>query len=368
MNATARPAHPLASLRDSFLVRRRVSAGRSVRVLGRVWVHGQGTIVLADDVVLDARAAPIELHAHGDGEIRIGRGAIIESGASLEATDRIVIGANATLGPFVKVMDNHFHPLDEQHRLPPSRPVVISEGATIGPRAILLPGAWIAPGATVPTGAVVSRRFGAAGEAEAGSVEQPRSERRPPMSVSRGPAAKARAAMAIARAMWYLRGCERGRHVHVGGPVMVANRGDIRIGAHAVFVGGMIPTAMACGPGASIEIGEGTILNYGVSLDSTISIEVGSGCRFGSLVRVSDHGATTGRIVIGNDVWIAHGATIEPGVTIGSGSVISAGSRVTSHVPANSLAIGSPARCMSLEMRPRDRAPEPRSISTGGRP
>ena len=339
-----------------------------MRVLGRVWVHGQGSVILDDDVVLDARAAPIELHAHGDGEIRIGRGAIIESGASLEATDRIAIGANATVGPFVKVMDNNFHPLDEEQRLPPSRPVVIGEGATIGPRAILLPGAWISPGAIVPTGAVISRRFGPAADADAGQPEAARSGRRPRMIVARGPGAKLRGALEILRAMWYLRECETGRHVHVGGRVMVANRGDIRIGRHAVFVGGMIPTAIACGPHATIDIGEGTIFNYGVSLDALVSIQIGSGCRFGSLVHVSDHGTTSGPIAIGDDVWIAHGATIEPGVTIGSGSVISAGSRVTSDVPPYSLAIGSPARCMSLEMRSRDRAADPRVVPAGDRP
>ena len=70
---------------------------------------------------------------------------------------------------------------------------------------------------------------------------------------------------------------------------------------------------------------------------------------FGSLVRVTDRGQ--GPVVIGDDVWIAHGAVIEPGVTIGSGSVVAAGSVVSRDVPPGSLAIGNPARCMSLSLR-----------------
>jgi maltose O-acetyltransferase len=67
------------------------------------------------------------------------------------------------------------------------------------------------------------------------------------------------------------------------------------------------------------------------------------------MVRIADtlEGAS-GPITIGDDVWIGHGAVIAPGVRVGSGSVISAGSVVTKDVPTRSLAIGNPARCISL--------------------
>ncbi|MGP6175645.1 sugar O-acetyltransferase [Corynebacterium sp. A21] len=49
-------------------------------------------------------------------------------------------------------------------------------------------------------------------------------------------------------------------------------------------------------------------------------------------------------ITIGEDVWLAAGVTVFPGVSIGDGSVIGAGSLVTRDIPANSLAMGTPAR------------------------
>jgi maltose O-acetyltransferase len=114
----------------------------------------------------------------------------------------------------------------------------------------------------------------------------------------------------------------------------------------------MIATELACQPGASIEIGSRSIFNYGVSLEAWKSIRIGDRSMFGSMVRVCDRGkAAAGPVVIGDDVWIAHGATVEPGVTLGAGSVVSAGSTVSSHVPPGSLAIGNPARCMSLSVR-----------------
>lgn len=49
-------------------------------------------------------------------------------------------------------------------------------------------------------------------------------------------------------------------------------------------------------------------------------------------------------VTIGNDVWIGGNVTILPGVTIGDNAVIGAGSVVTEDIPANSLAVGAPAR------------------------
>lgn len=48
--------------------------------------------------------------------------------------------------------------------------------------------------------------------------------------------------------------------------------------------------------------------------------------------------------IIGNDVWIGHGAIIMGGVEIGEGSVIAAGSVVTKDVPPFSIVGGTPAK------------------------
>jgi maltose O-acetyltransferase len=132
----------------------------------------------------------------------------------------------------------------------------------------------------------------------------------------------------------------------------VANQGTVRVGDRAIFLGGMIATEIVCKPGALIEIGSRSIFNYGVSLEAWSSIRIGSRSLFGSMIRVTDRGQTAqGPVVIGDDVWIAHGAVIGPGVTIGSGSVVAAGSVVSGDVPPGCLAIGNPARCMSVKLR-----------------
>lgn len=56
------------------------------------------------------------------------------------------------------------------------------------------------------------------------------------------------------------------------------------------------------------------------------------------------HPGTRGDVVIGNDVWIAHGATIMSGVKIGDGAVVAANAHVVKDVEPYSIVGGNPAR------------------------
>lgn len=51
-----------------------------------------------------------------------------------------------------------------------------------------------------------------------------------------------------------------------------------------------------------------------------------------------------GDTVVGNDVWIGHGATILPGITIGDGAIIAAKAVVASDVRPYAVVAGNPAR------------------------
>lgn len=48
--------------------------------------------------------------------------------------------------------------------------------------------------------------------------------------------------------------------------------------------------------------------------------------------------------IVGNDVWIGHGAIIMGGVNIGDGAVVAAGSVVTKDVPPMTIVGGNPAK------------------------
>jgi acetyltransferase-like isoleucine patch superfamily enzyme len=164
-----------------------------------------------------------------------------------------------------------------------------------------------------------------------------------------------RRGVGVLRAAILLRRCECGVLVNALGPVRVVADGRILLGDRVQLAGGMIPTELVCHAGSELIVGSHTLFSYGVSVEASRSVRIGTRCMFGSMVRIrdaSEDGAAP--VVIGDDVWLAHGAIVEPGVTIGEGSVVSAGSVVRGDVPPYSLAVGNPAVSVRLSGIPRN--------------
>lgn len=166
---------------------------------------------------------------------------------------------------------------------------------------------------------------------------------------------RAQRVVAVARAQWLFRSFRLGQGVAAYGPVAARNDGHAELGDKLTFLGGMLPTSVVCYEHARLLVGAETQFNYGVSLEAWESVQIGARCMFASFVRVSDRdGQRIAPITIEDDVWVAHGAILLPGVRIGARSVVSAGSIVSQDVPPDSLAMGNPARSMSLDLVARD--------------
>jgi maltose O-acetyltransferase len=158
-----------------------------------------------------------------------------------------------------------------------------------------------------------------------------------------------RRGLGVVRALVLFRGAEIGRLVNATGRVRVIAGGRISVGHHVQFLGGMVATEIICHPGAELCIGACSGFNYGVMIDCKERIHIGKRCLFGSMTRLRDSDPMRhGPIVIDDDVWLAHGAVIQPGVHIGAGSIVSAGSVVDVDVPPDSIAIGDPAESFPL--------------------
>ncbi|WP_449409025.1 sugar O-acetyltransferase [Microbacterium maritypicum] len=108
--------------------------------------------------------------------------------------------------------------------------------------------------------------------------------------------------------------------------------------------------------GENISIGPRTFINFHLTALDVARITIGADCQIGPNVQLltpthpidpqqrRDKLEAAEPIVIGDNVWLGGGVIVCPGVTIGDNSVIGAGSVVTRDIPANVVAVGSPAR------------------------
>lgn len=106
--------------------------------------------------------------------------------------------------------------------------------------------------------------------------------------------------------------------------------------------------------GKNTHIGKGVFINTGCKFQDQGGIYIGDNCLLGhnTVIATLNHGMLPeerGDLIpspvrIGNNVWIGSGSIILSGVTIGDNAVIGAGSVVTKDVPADMVAVGSPAK------------------------
>ncbi|MFF6835667.1 MULTISPECIES: maltose acetyltransferase domain-containing protein [unclassified Streptomyces] len=108
--------------------------------------------------------------------------------------------------------------------------------------------------------------------------------------------------------------------------------------------------------GSNISVGARTFVNYNLTALDVAAITIGEDCQIGPNVQLltpthplepqprRDKLEAALPISIGNNVWLGGGVIVCPGVSIADNSVIGAGSVVTKDVPANVVAVGSPAR------------------------
>lgn len=130
------------------------------------------------------------------------------------------------------------------------------------------------------------------------------------------------------------------------------NNGSVVIGAWCCFNSFRLRTHITVERHGLLEIGHHSFINDGANIYAKKSISIGHNARIGDMVYIIDSNfhqvspqspTKVAPVALGNNVWIGAGSIILPGSVIGDHSVIGAGSVVCGHIPAKTLAAGSPA-------------------------
>ena len=104
---------------------------------------------------------------------------------------------------------------------------------------------------------------------------------------------------------------------------------------------------------SKINIGRGTVLGHGITLDGRKGIKIGKyvNCSSEVMIWTLQHdyndpafGVKGGSVIIEDYVWISVRAIILPNVTIGKGAVVAAGAVVTKNVEPYTIVGGVPAK------------------------
>ena len=111
-----------------------------------------------------------------------------------------------------------------------------------------------------------------------------------------------------------------------------------------------------CDYGKHIRLGKRFFANFHLTILDEAYVTIGDDCFLGPNISIYTACHSTNPterntrrewaepVTIGDNVWIGGDVTILPGVTIGDNCTIGAGSVVTRDIPANSIAVGNPAR------------------------
>ncbi len=120
--------------------------------------------------------------------------------------------------------------------------------------------------------------------------------------------------------------------------------------------GSEVRPPLYCDYGKHARIGARTFANFGLTLLDVAPITIGDDVQIGPHVQLltathpvepgprRDKWESAQPIEVGDNAWLGGGVIVCPGVTIGRNTVVGAGSVVTADLPADVVAVGSPAR------------------------
>lgn len=133
-----------------------------------------GALDVGERVTVCSRPEPTHIVVGPGANLTVADDVFIGQGAAISSTDRVSIGANTVVGPFVMIADSDFHVAGDQTAVAIPKPISVGRDVVIGAYSVLLPGSDVGDGVTIAAGSVVSGPI-PSGASVAGNPAMPQS-------------------------------------------------------------------------------------------------------------------------------------------------------------------------------------------------
>ena len=136
--------------------------------------------------------------------------------------------------------------------------------------------------------------------------------------------------------------------------LQVVLKGRNSIGRYTVIQGSsriVFGERSFCGEFCVFGVNDSVVIGSDVMIAQAVTIRDTDHAFEAVSVPMMDQGITTAPVVIGDNVWIGHGATILKGVRIGRGAIVAAGAVVNKDVPEYAIVGGIPAKIIRMRIK-----------------
>ncbi len=128
----------------------------------------------------------------------------------------------------------------------------------------------------------------------------------------------------------------------------------MRLGARVHLDGSTAPIELHAAPSAEIVLGDDVYVGGGASIEAERSVRIGARCRIGAFSKIIDTHyhrlegnrhelAAVESVVVEDDVEIGPRSVLLPRAHVGRGSMLCAGTVITRRFPPESILAGAPA-------------------------
>ena len=148
--------HAFIIIRTRYKLRNAQVLGQKPEIIGKPTLIIKGRLFIGEYFKLITNIVRARIIVEYGANLTIGDDVRI-NGAHISVSNSVIIGNQVSIAPYVLIMDNDYHKVEDNRAEGMPSPIVIEDRVWIASKATILKGVTIGEGSTVAAGAVVTK-------------------------------------------------------------------------------------------------------------------------------------------------------------------------------------------------------------------